>query len=72
MEESRDRSKLMLKGASPGPKPQTSLVASPLLMGRGDFGIGENVEENRSYLIALVFVEGGSPFENLDLTFCCW
>ena len=44
----------MLKGASPRPKPQTSLVAGPLLLGRGDLGIGENVEEDWGYFIALV------------------
>ena len=57
---------MVLKGTSPRPKPQTSSVAGPLLVGRGDLGIGENVEENRSYLIALVSVEGGSSFENLE------
>ena len=56
----------MLKGASPRPKPQTSLVAGPLLLGRGDLGIGENVEEDWGYFIALVSVEGGSAFEDLE------
>ena len=56
----------MLKGASPRPRPQTSSVAGPLLVGRGDLGIGKNVEEDRSYLVALVSVEGGSPFEDLE------
>ena len=56
----------MLKGASSRPKPQTSLVAGPLLVGRGHLGIREKVEEDRSYLVALVSIEGGSPFEDLE------
>ena len=54
----------MLKEASPRPKPQTSLVAGPLLVGRGHLGIKEIID-NWSYFVALVSVEGGSPFENL-------
>ena len=47
------------------PKSQTSSVAGPLMVGRGQLWGREDVEKDGAHLVALISVEGRPPFEVL-------
>ena len=61
---SRDLRRQCLQRASPKRKPQTSLVAGPVMMARGQLWGREDIEEKRGYLVTLISVERGPPFED--------